>query len=436
MLGSKQWAYISGATSTFQLHVVPLGGIYPSICLLSGCAAAGSVRYVRELMRYPWFWFTCILFVLQALSLLWSPSHRIGARTLIYQIPFITLSLAMVHVARHNPIAAERIIKVTVAGTVIQALAVILFRILPQYKHAYLNSVFADLFESANRLAVFGGEDQSNVVDPSKSAGFTTYPNPASAWLGLAGMSAWYLSRLYKSRFLTYVAVLDCVAVFFTGSKAGILAACAVITLMTALDIALQVARTRKLEIHHAIIACFGVAAIGVATPFFVEGAAKFLGDSSFTLSSRQELWAFAKDEFRVHPIEGLGFGGWERKVPIQGRVTQMPPHNAFIILWSQSGILAVLIGAGFASTFLWWAFDRIRSGVYSERMVAKGLFAGYLWLFIQAQGENFGLFGEDHMKPILALMAGLLAGLRYQALNDPEQPRNDEVIAPKIALG
>jgi O-antigen ligase len=424
LLGSKQWAYISGVTSTLQLHVVPVAGIYLSISLLSGCAAAGAVRYIKELLRYPWFWMASLLFAFQSVSLLWAYSHRAGARVLVYQLPFIFLSLAMVHLAREDRVSATRLLKIVLAFTVLQSAAVIVFRLFPAIKLAYLNSVLANLFESSNRLAAYASADPSmSVLDSSKSAGITTYPNPAAAWLGLAAMSTWYFSRFCKSRWLAYVAALNFIAVFFTGSKAGIITACLMFALMSLLEVIQDIAQKRRLDLRYAIAACLILSLVIVATPFAAEHLERGVADSSATLSTRQELWSFAQYEFRVHPIEGLGFGGWEAQVPIQGRTPHMPPHNAFIILWAQSGLLAALLGLCFAVTFLWWAMERIARGSASERLIAKGLFAGYLWMFVQAQGENFGVFGEDHMKPIIALMAGFLAGIRVRPSAPVQQP-------------
>lgn len=434
MLGSKQFAYISGITSTLQFHIVPVGNVYLSVSLISGCAAIGSVRYIRELLRYPWFLLAAFLFVVQAVSLLWAYNHRLGARMLVYQIPFFALSLAMVQLAQVDRQAALRLLKLTLASTSIEALLVIIFRVVPTLKIAYLTSPIADLFESANRVADVGNSVYS-ILDPSKSAGISTYPNPAATWLGMAAMSSWYVSRLCSSRLLTYVAILNFAAVFFTGSKAGILTACFIVAVVWALEASQQIVNTRRLDLRYMVVACLGLASACLVFLLVLQQISRLLSDSAYTLSTRRELWWFAEDEFRRHPFWGLGFGAWERLVPIQGREVHMPPHNAFIILWAQSGIVAAIIGAAFSVSLLVWSLTRVFRGSHAEQLVAKGLFTGYLWLFIQAQGENFGLFGEDHMKPILAFMAGLLAALRLPILSsvDRKTPSDDAVV---VGLG
>jgi O-antigen ligase len=334
-----------------------------------------------------------------------------GLRVLIYQIPFFTLSLAMAHLTRENPTSAFRLLRWTLVATSVQAVLVIVFRVLPQIKLAYLGSAIADLFESANRIADVGNVEQS-ILDGSKSAGITTYANPAAAWLGLAAMASWYVARLVKSHVLKYVAALDFLAVFFTGSKAGILTAGVMVAVTIGIEMLQQIVDRRKLDIRYPMAICLALGLAGLSVPLLVEHIGNFLSDSSYTLSTRQELWWFAEDEFRAHPIFGLGFGGWEHIVPIQGREMHMPPHNAFIILWAQSGLIASLLGLGFVVTVLWWSAGRIFQGNWSEQLIAKAVFTGYLWVFIQAQGENFGLFGEEHMRPILALAMGMLAGL------------------------
>jgi len=396
------------------LHLLPLAGTYLPICLLAGCGTIGALRYVRTFLRYPWFLLACALFAYQVVSLFWAYSHRTGARALVYQMPFIFLPLAMAELTRAKPATAIRLMKIMLYCTVVQGMAVIVFRLIPQIKLIYINSFAANIFESANRLSNYSTADPSmNVLGNDKSAGLTTYPNPAAAWLGLSAMGAWYFAKYCKSSRLSLVAVINFIAVFFTGSKAGVITACGLFALMSSIELIQEMNRTRRLDVRYVIAACFTGALLLSAIPFADEIVERFFNDSSSTLSTRQQLWAFAQYEFHSHALLGMGFGGWEAMIPIFGRTPHMPPHNAFIILWAQSGILAVVLGLAFAVAFLAWAIRRMLLGSEAERLIAKGLFGGYLWVFIQAQGENFGIFGEDHIKPMLAITAGFLAGIQ-----------------------
>jgi O-antigen ligase len=418
MLGSKIFTYISGVTSTVQLYLLPVG-LLPSTCVISGCAAFGGLRYMRQLLQYPWFWFTCILYLAQMASLLWSPNHRMGARVLVYQMPFIFLSLAMVNLAQENRRLALRIIKISLAATAVQAFFVILFRLLPRLKIGYLASPFAYPFNSINRLQdVFERVGTSNILDATKSGGLITYANPTAAWLGLAAIAAWYFGQYYKSRLLLFVALADFVAIFFTGSKSGAVVALGLVGLACIMDATPQIINYRRLDSRYVIAACLGLSVIAAAIPFVLEISltAHFLNESSSTLASRQELWDVARQEFAVHPIRGLGFGGWELVVPRTGRGLGLPPHNAFVLLWAQSGVFASLLGIGFSISFLVWAYQRAVRGSPEESMVAKAVFGGFLCLLILTQGENFGLFGDEHMRPLLALLAGFLAAIKSDA--------------------
>jgi hypothetical protein len=421
----------SGLTSTIQLHLIPILGIYPSVCLLSGCASVSCLRYLRQLYRYPWFQLTCVLFVLQAMSLFWSPNHRLGIRDLIYQVPFIFLSLGMAQLGRKDCSLATRILKLSLAATAIEAAAVIVFKLSPDLKLSFLGSTFAQPFTSANELSLVGSARPVNVMDPVKSGGFFVNANPSAAFLGLSAMLAWYLSRYCSSRLLACVAVLDWAAVFFTGSKAGGATACTVLILMLLIEVVQQ----RRLKLQGAIISCVAGAAIVLALPMALDllDTSRFFEASADTLDTRQVLWSVAQEKFWLHPFAGLGFGGWEKVMPPMGRYFGMPPHNAFIYLWAQSGVLAALAGFSFVVTILWWTLERAFKGSESERIVAKGLFAACLWLFIQAQGENFGIFGDEHMKPLLALTAGFLAALRPEL--ETKRPQTTHQTSPQFAL-
>ena len=421
MYGAKRLTYLCGVTSTVQLYLLPIGAL-PSLNVVSGCAAFGALAYVRQLLRYPWFWLTCALYVEQAVSLAWSPSLRVGIRALVYQVPFIFLSLAMVVITKENRETAVRLMKITLATTTLQSVFVIIFRILPALKLRYLGSPFAYPFNAINRLQdVFERVGVSNLMDPTKSGGLITYANPTAAWLGMAAVVAWYFARTYNSRGLKLVAAVDFTAVFFTGSKSGAVVAVGLVGLVLLMDSVYQLRTTRRVDLRYLIVLCGGLATLAAAIPFAIElpQTARFFGNSSATLQSRQEIWKVAQQAYRVHPIKGLGFGGWEIAVPRTGRgLRGLPPHNAFVLLWAQSGIVAAILGAGFSIAFLWWAWRRGMHGDPEESAVARSLFAGFLCLLILTQGENFGLFGDEHMRPLLALLAGFLAGLRQEPID------------------
>jgi hypothetical protein len=82
------------------------------------------------------------------------------------------------------------------------------------------------------------------------------------------------------------------------------------------------------------------------------------------------------------------------------------------LIAWSQSGILAAVLMLAFVLLFLYWTFQAGRHIDAEISNLGKGIFFGALWFWLQAQGENFGILGEQHVTPLLGLCTGVLFGL------------------------
>lgn len=156
-------------------------------------------------------------------------------------------------------------------------------------------------------------------------------------------------------------------------------------------------------------------AVIIVVMPYVIESLAVngFLGDATRTLDVRGIIWSFASKEFFSSPLLGLGFGGWEQKFPSfawqHGVGSGFPPHNAFLITWSQSGLVAMLSMLVFLVLFLHWSYRASLHSKLQIRSLGSGLFFGALWFWLQAQGENFGILGEQHFTPLLGLFSGVL---------------------------
>lgn len=137
---------------------------------------------------------------------------------------------------------------------------------------------------------------------------------------------------------------------------------------------------------------------------------------SSSTLAVRQVIWGFAEREFLATPMLGHGFGGWEQRFIVyalsHGLSPGFPPHNALIMLWSQSGLFGALAGIVFAASILAWSFKHALANTPLVRRLGLAVFCGFVWNLFQAQGENFGLIGEVHITAVLAVLVGVLAGV------------------------
>src|SRR5262249_43712322 len=215
------------------LYTVPLLGIYPSLALLGWLACwRSSLR--SELWSWAWMRALLVLALLQAASLYWSPSPMLGVRYLIYLLPLPLAAHAFYRLERERPAVARRCLYVLLASSALEATLVIAFRVLPSVEIAFLTRPLARLFVSPTTLDALFYEGRNNVLDAAKSGGLFVNANIAAAYLGMAAIAAWYFGRVRSSATLRAVALLDWAAVFFTGSKAGLLCGLGVPALLAA----------------------------------------------------------------------------------------------------------------------------------------------------------------------------------------------------------
>jgi O-antigen ligase len=236
------------------------------------------------------------------------------------------------------------------------------------------------------------------------------YANGAPAFLGMTAFVGWGLSLAYRRRALRAIAALLWLAVFFTGSKAGIVLA----LLLLFAGYLVWHGSNRRLSIGRVTTLCGSlvVAVLGAGFGLSQLAQSDFAQDSGETLDIRVVIWTHAVHEFLAHPLLGQGFGGWEQSfTPYAAKLgipENFPPHNTLISLWSQSGILAALIGLVFMYAVLAFGLRTLRTKSPELQALGLGTTLAFLWAFIQGMGENWGIVGDLHMQPMLASALGL----------------------------
>ncbi|OAM51209.1 hypothetical protein A7981_10750 [Methylovorus sp. MM2] len=402
------WASISTLTSTVQLYIFPLPGFYLSASLLTGLLSVKSLLNLNQ-TRFLWVYAFLLMEVFRGVSLLWSPKPIEGIRYLIYEIVFIFIVIAFSNAANIKAGIKERVIKISLTLVGLNAILVILFRLGPEIEMNFLNSVISQFFISKNVLSALLTYSPNNVFDPSKAGGFFINANVGAAYMGMAAMGAWFFGKALKSKLLISSAVLCWIAVFFAGSKAAIIVAATLPLLLFVINIVFS----NTINLKHLLV-LLGLVFMGslawIFGHLFFENS-EFFTNSTSTLDDRIVMWTFAANAFAKHPFLGLGFGGWDIQSAgyafMNGYRTNLPAHNAYLILWSQSGLLAALAGLVFSVSLVAFLIKALTYNTGREALIVKGVLGAVLWVFFQAQGENFGLIGEAHITPLLAMMIG-----------------------------
>lgn len=397
---------LAGGLSCLQVYTLPLGSVYFSASHLGSLGVWRALRSAP--VRLPtWYSIVIALTLWQGISVFWSPSPYLAIRQIFYWVPFLFLLPAVISECIRSNNYVEKLLSVLLLSTLIQVALVIGFRVAPSIEAAFLSSPFARLFISPNVL----GEIRNGaytIFDAAKSGGFFVNANVAATYMGMCAFIAWGFGKTIGKSWPYWVAMANLFGVFLTGSKAG--AALAVVLPLIAYGI--HVFRAGRISIKLVATFCF---AIVIVTPIAIWGAGNFLESrfveaSSGTLSERFAIWDFAWQLFKDKPFFGLGFGGWETEWPRyalgRGLNPLFPPHNSLIALFVQSGSIAVVLAISFCLSFLLYLW-RIAIMRNSASHLAFGLFFAASWAFIQSLGENFGILGETHITPLLALATG-----------------------------
>lgn len=132
------------------------------------------------------------------------------------------------------------------------------------------------------------------------------------------------------------------------------------------------------------------------------------LGADVLARDGRWDLWRFGWAVFEQSPIWGAGFGQYNAAfrqlglVPTLDPVTISHPHNIYLQLLCESGVVGFGLGITFLLGFLVWGYRSIHGPLQAERARARQGEAGCHWrmtaLFWCVWGAYLasGVFGHD----------------------------------------
>jgi O-antigen ligase len=398
-----------------QFYILPLGDFYLSLALIASYLLwPEAIKNLRNLVRRDVLFLALAVIALHGISLLWSTDLRLGLRTLVYALPFVLVAATAYSIGKHNPRIILMTLGVTGVAMSLQAALVVMFRLSPELEMAYLTSNISGTFGGPNTIkALLDGSLRNNVLAPSKAGGMFINGNIAAAYLGLGVFITFLSARVTRSRLLFVVLLGLWVSIFFTGSKSGIMLAVALPFTALAFSHYIKYEKqSRRLVLAAALVVIPLVIAMAAYTMESISERSAFAAASLETASSRLLIWTYAVQAFAESPLLGQGFGGWQEAYPQYaldiGINPVYPPHNTLIYLWSQSGVLAVILGLVFMFHVMRLAYRLAASSQQSDVLLGLtlGMVAG--WLFIQGMGENWGLFGDPRQQPIFAALVGL----------------------------
>ncbi|WP_321798790.1 O-antigen ligase family protein [Caballeronia sp. J97] len=408
----------------FQIYTFPVGEIYPSLVLLLSFSLVIFYDVWTPLRTSTALKCLAALILVQAISLLWAVSVRDGVREIIYTLPFFFIFAACMHEAKRDPRFVMSLIMAYSVCALAQSGLVIGFRLEPGIKLSYLQSRLAEIFANPSTLSGLFDVARNNALDPEKSGGFEVNANFGGVWIGMVGTLTAGIAIGLRKPLLVCVGAVHLCAVAFTGSKASLMLAVLLLFAMTMLAYTSRKMSASRLAVVFFMLAA--VAIVGVAGLAFLSST-RFGQDSSDTLGSRQLIWVHAASEFIRSPLLGQGFGGWAesfRSYAWQNKILELPPHDTFIQLWSQSGIPAVVCGAAFSIAFVAEIVAFMRCGPKSAAWIGAGMLCGFLFIFIQGLGENWGLLGTLRVSPLLAACLGVARVIAFRVRHADENDR------------
>ena len=413
--------------SVFQFYTIPVFGFYPSLALLSTLSLSPKVVLLKRTLTQLPVALLIILMALQALSLLWSSDSHLGIATILYEMPFLILYVIAFNVAMIDPRKLCNILKVYAVLSLVPLAAIIIFSLWHELDPAFLKSSLAKLVINPNSLTRYlslPGHDQWS----GKPNGFFTNQNVGGAYLGICALLLWGAGTYLRTNWMKMIAVLHWGTLFFTLSFAASILA--IILPITIISTFLFLKNKPLLSIKiYLRLAGFFISSVLIGVIIFLKKPL-ILGYAIQKFKSRLIFWKVAANFLPHHFLLGLGFGGWAiaykkfsalpfPPIPISYLKLlepNLPPHNSLLMLWAESGILASLVGLLFMMSLIGccWKALRLISDPRTT-LFALCVSASIAWVLLQGMAENWGVIGEMHIQPILAVSFGLMMGLCEQ---------------------
>lgn len=382
--------------ATYQLFV-PLLVTYLPLALIFSLLCIRFVRIDRE--DHLLFLFFCFYFGNVLVSFQWSSDKGAWISSLVYGFLFFlgyfaTKSFRDTNVSENR---LSRILDLFLIFACINAILVIIFRLLPEVESYFWSSGLMNLFKSPKRLINIG-LFKPNVFDINKSGGVFDNANTGAAFnLLCLGATICLQNILSRIKFFAFVFLFSA-AILASGSKSAI----GILFLMGCIS-SFSIFLTKNKAIWQFFFGYFLIGVIAFVLLFWSQitsfvNSSSFMAESLRTMTYRNILWDVAIQQIQKHPYFGLGYGGWVNaiapyKLMLSGQT--LPPHNSLISAWIDTGLVAPI---SIAAIWLICFIKLFLKYLQTPNTVQLGVMFSFVSVAAMSMGDTFSIFGNPNI--------------------------------------
>lgn len=251
------------------------------------------------------------------------------------------------------------------------------------------------------------------IITTDAPEAFGQNPNAAAMFLepavAIAGGLALYSDSMKDRRWAVTALVFLLASMVLTLSRAGLLTL-AVLALLTV--VTMPQTRTKLVLLGGAVVAALVITRVPWVAQRLAHQFDPTYSDSTF--EGRLRIWSDTLHMLRDHPIFGAGLRAYTQVVTpyvTQRFNPQLHPHDVWLAMWSELGLLGMLAFAALMVILLWkgWRGFTRASGLY--RAVLWGTSAAFVTVLVH------GVFDTPYFKNDLSLEFWTVAALEVAAL-------------------
>ncbi len=407
-LDHKQWTpnTLLAGVLTAVFFVLPMG---TSVITGFGILAAvlwiisGKVRYLKDLIKEPWFWPAALFIFLPWFGLLYTPDlmgHGLAyAKKTHYWIYGLALACSLPLFRGRRDI----LIRAFMAGIAVNAVVALiqLAGWLPDRTGWY--SGIGHVYSTLSTYLVIGALCASHYFRRASGS------KSRLIWIGLLALFFVHLVILRgRTAYLTFLFISPLIIrnLFPKWSFGKIMLVC---LLAPCLMLASPIVRDRvELSVEQ--------------LRFHLNAGEDVAWGQSYTANQdRFYMWRGAFEIYRDNPFFGVGTGGYQKMMKIRGS------EDAPLIAHPHNDILYMAVHYGFFGIMAYvWLFSQILKNGWRERDTPTGFFIFASGLVIVISGLFNAQTLDAGMAFLLALTTGLQAGLKRFS----EQEPNSDLVA------